>query len=368
MRLAFMLSLIVTAATFAEPSIMPTPPSSQPSEPAKSVLPLEIKPNDPKLYWIGRFDLSKPEGPRAQWPLSSVTIRFNGTDLQAKLADGGKDFHAVIVDGEPKSVVVPKKGPAAVYDLARNLPPGEHTVQLVKRSESYTGTVHYLGFYLNEGATLLEPKKLSRRIEIIGDSISCGYGNDILDPKQKYSAHTQNAYNTYGAMAGRALDAEVRILAWSGRKVTNTLDIYTKSLPADPKNTWAGDNWKADVVLINLGTNDFSKEVPDEEKWVAAYKALIAQVRKYHGDVPIYLSCGPMFTVGEKGKGLTFQNYLNRIQKELADAGDKSIKQLHFARQDPKQDGVGADWHPSASTHAKMAEKLIAQLKEDLKW
>jgi lysophospholipase L1-like esterase len=361
------MTVCLCSLVLAEPSIKPTPPSSQPTAHAQTTLPVEITSDDPNLYYVGRFDRSG-KGVRAQWGGSSVTIRFNGTDLQAKLGDTGNTYHTVVVNGEVKSVLT-VRGKAGVFDLARDLPAGEHTVSLVRRVEPSQGMSIYQGFYLNEGGRLLEPKKLTRRIEIIGDSISCGYGNDTLDPKQKFSPQTQNAWNTYGAIAGRALDAEVHLLAWSGRKVTNSLDIYTRTLPTDAKSEHTPGNWKADVVLINLCTNDFAgKNEPEEEAWVKAYKDLVAQVRKNHPDAQLYLASGPMFTVGDQGKGLTFQNYLNRVQKELEAAGDKKIKQLHFDRQNAGKDGVGADWHPSAATHAKMAEKLTTAIKQDLNW
>jgi lysophospholipase L1-like esterase len=369
MRLALFMSLFVAAVTFAEPSIKPTPPSSQPTKQADAALPVEIKPDDAKLYYVGRWDTRDAKGPRAQWAVSSVTVRFNGTDLQARINDEKKGgYLTVTVDGEVTTVILPA-AKAGLFDLARGLPAGEHTVTLTRRTEPTTGTTQVMGFYLNEGATLLEPKRLTRRIEIIGDSISCGYGNDVLDPKLHYSPQTQNGYATYGAVAARELNAELHCAAWSGRKVTNALEIYQLTLPLDKRSTWTPGDWKADVVLINLCTNDFNaKEVPDEEKWVAAYKELIATARKNNPDAQIYLSSGPMFTIGKEGKGLTFQNYLNRVQKEVEEAGEKKIKQLHFARQDAKADGVGADWHPSAATNAKMAQKLVEQIKVDLKW
>lgn len=369
MRLALLMSLFVTAVTFAEPSIKPTPPSSQPATQAETALPVEIKPDDAKLYYIGRWDTRDAKGPRAQWSVSSVTVRFNGTDLQARINDEKKGgYLTVTVDGEVKEVILPA-AKAGLFDLARSLPAGEHTVTLTRRTEPTCGTTQIMGFYLNEGGQLLEPKKLTRRIEIVGDSISCGYGTDAPNEKTKYSAQTQNAYGTYGAVAARELNAELHCAAWSGRKVTNSLEIYELTLPLEKKSMWTPGDWKADVVLINLCTNDFNaKEVPEEEAWVKAYKELIAAARKKNPDALIYLASGPMFTVGDKGKGLTLQNYLNRVQKEMEETGEKKIKQLHFAQQNGKADGLGADWHPSLSTNAKMAQKLIAQIKEDLKW
>ena len=47
---------------------------------------------------------------------------------------------------------------------------------------------------------------------------------------------------------------------------------------------------------------------------------------------------------------------------------DTEGAQIRTAELVAGKDGVGADWHPSAATHAKMAEKLVATLKQDLGW
>ena len=41
---------------------------------------------------------------------------------------------------------------------------------------------------------------------------------------------------------------------------------------------------------------------------------------------------------------------------------------LHFLEFDEqrREDGIGADWHPSLATHRKMAERLAAAMRKDL--
>src|SRR4051812_39754280 len=80
-------------------------------------LPVSIKPDDPKIYYIGRFDTRDSKGPRCQWSQSMVTLRFHGTDLQVKLNDGGKDgddYYELVVDDQPPKTIHPDKNETTV--------------------------------------------------------------------------------------------------------------------------------------------------------------------------------------------------------------------------------------------------------------
>ncbi len=72
---------------------------------------------------------------------------------------------------------------------------------------------------------------------MIGDSISCGYGNEGKSQNEHFSPDTENARDAYGAIAARRLGADYACVAWSGRKMwpDNTVpEIYDRALPQDP--------------------------------------------------------------------------------------------------------------------------------------
>lgn len=54
-----------------------------------------------------------------------------------------------------------------------------------------------------------------RRILVIGDSFSAGFGN-IAGANCSRSADDENALLAFPALAARALGAELQLLAWSG--------------------------------------------------------------------------------------------------------------------------------------------------------
>ena len=73
---------------------------------------------------------------------------------------------------------------------------GSHKVTLVKRTEAFVGnTVTFRGFVV-DGQTVLptpSPTNAPRKLEVIGDSITCGYGNVGTFPCS-FSAQTENAF------------------------------------------------------------------------------------------------------------------------------------------------------------------------------
>lgn len=340
---------------------------------AQGALPVEIKPADPRLYYTGRFETHDPAGPRCQWSGCMVTVRFRGTDLQAGINEGGDNYLEVVVDGNSHRVVHPERG-ASVIDLARGLAEGEHVVQVMKRTEAHVGTTQFTGFYVNAGGELHDPQRLGRRIEVIGDSISCGYGNEGANENLHFTPATENAWMTYGAITARELGAEYTCVAWSGRKMWPDFtmpEIYDFALPMDPQSTWDFTTWRPDVVLINLATNDFGKKNPDEEKWTGAYKQFIRRVRKHYPNALIYMASGTMmgdFWPPEQKSLSTLKRYMQRIEDEMRSEGETRLRQIHFGVQDGKVDGLGSDWHPSVKTQQKMARLWIEALGKDLGW
>ena len=346
-----------------------------------SPLPVQVAPDHKCLGYSGRFETKGAEAAICSWPASAATLRFRGTAVAANLGVGGNRVE-VVLDGKPLKILTgnpaesgaPAPAPR-LYSLAAGLPDGEHVVTLLKCTEPNCGNVQICGFQLADGGTVLPAVVPKRKIEVIGDSISAGYGNEAASQREHFSPATENAYWTYGAMAARAAGADYTCLAWSGRKLWPTFtlpEIYGRTLPRDASSVWSGDTLKPDVILINLCTNDFnSKVAPEEEPWVKAYHEFIARLRKDAPDATIYCAIGPMLTDSYPAGANAATNArrcIQRVVKESNDHGDAKVHFLEFATQDPAVDGVGADWHPNVKTQQKMADKFLAALKQDLGW
>lgn len=333
--------------------------------------PRTIKPDDAHLRYVGRFDFNDAAGPRCAWSASRVELRVaGGGRLAVRLAESNRALWQVVIDGEAAHVIS-SRGPAATYVVSENLPAGEHTVALVKRTEFNTGQTQILGFEIDEGTRLLEPVPRSRVIEVIGDSISCGYGNEAASQNEHYAAETQNAWLTYGAITAERLKADYVCVAWSGKKLwpNNTIvEYYDHVLMNKAAPRWDFTRFRPDAVVINLGTNDFARENPDADGWVAAARDFIHQVRGNYPGVPVFFCVGPMLSDRNASRTprTVMLGYLQRLVEETRGDGapvhivDFGIQQM--------TDWIGADWHPSVDTHRKMAEQLTVTLQRELGW
>jgi hypothetical protein len=118
---------------------------------------------------------------------------------------------------------------------------------------------------------------------------------------------------------------------------------------------WDGSRYEPDVLVIHLGTNDLSWVRGLEERrleYVAQLRQLIEAVHCRSPKAKIVCCLGIM---GEA---------LNDSVKEAVELFKKDFPKvtaefLPFTQQ-LEADGIAADWHPSAVTHKKAANKLVA--------
>lgn len=332
------------------------------------------------VRWLGRVDLSNPEGARFAWSGSGLVAKVSGPTIKAKLtSDGGDDvYFQPVIDGKPAARFKASNS-EPVATLAANLPPGEHVLELYRENEGKFSASVFGGFV--EGTLVPLPPASGRLIEVVGDSISAGYGNlgseqhpDFgPDPNGgcRFSTESESAYLTYGAIAARTLDAEVSILALSGwgayrdngNSTTNVLGkVYENTLGTSPAPAW-GFERKAAVVVLNLGTNDFASGDPGQAEFQSAYSALLATVRGKYPDAWIFCMIGPMLW----GDGLrAATTYITAAVDGAKANGDAKLR-IVTVSQDARQ-GTGCDWHPNVNGQRAMAERLVAEIRSAVAW
>lgn len=323
-------------------------------------------PTGPRIVLVGRFDLSDPTAVACQWSASEVRLRVKGPSLVASIEEAGKDEWQVVVDGKPTEVVTPATG-AADYTISLGAD-AVHDVSLVKRTEPFVGTTRFHGFDV-PGGGLFQARRRPKLIEVVGDSITCGYGIEGKNQNEHFTPETENAYLSYASVAARALDADVRILAWSGRKMwpDNTVpEIFDRVLPTQPQPVVA-DEPAPDAVVINLATNDFNPNNPDEKGWTDAYEGFIHRVRLKTPNVPVYVTLGSMMTDDYPPGHKALSTARGDLTRMVARIHDPRVRFLEFEKQ-RMEDGIGADWHPNVVTEGKMGERLAEAMKKDLGW
>jgi lysophospholipase L1-like esterase len=299
-----------------------------------------------------------------------VVARFSGTAVYVTLNDAGQTQFTVLIDGVLQPNLVARAGMQR-YELASVLPAGEHVLELYRRTEASYGPTQFIG--VDFGAPeappgqLLPPPPVTRRIELIGDSISAGYGNEGADTTCTLTPGTENHYMTYGAISARALAAELVTVAWSGKGVVYNYGetdranpmpaLYDRTLPADASSVW-DFSFVPDAVVINLGTNDFStNDDPPADVFVPAYVSLLQRVRMHYPEAFI------LSTVGNLLYGQDLIDARTQIAAAVADFQAQGGSRVAVWEMNVPNDAPGCDYHPSIATHQRMAEGLTAQLR-----
>jgi len=97
--------------------------------------------SDPRVEIMGRVDRSHPDQIRVGFPGVTFRVRFNGPSLRVRVACSTDQSHvAVLVDGGAPRVLRLAKGSSDV-SLAAGLGAGEHSLELVHRTETWQGVV-----------------------------------------------------------------------------------------------------------------------------------------------------------------------------------------------------------------------------------
>jgi lysophospholipase L1-like esterase len=321
------------------------------------------------IRFVGRVEVGPEDQARYAWPGAGFIARFVGTGVAVRLRDE-RNEHQVVLDGRPLPRLVATRG-VERYLVAAGLPPGEHRLEVYRRTEALFGVTHFLGIEVADGHLLDAGPAPARRIEVVGDSISCGYGNEGGTPDCRFSAGTENHYTSYGAVLARSLGAELSTVAWSGRGVVRNYGgepgdlmgrLYERTLPESSSSRWS-QRESNDAVIVNLGTNDYSTEPdPDEGAFVHAYAALLEQIRRGNPRAFILCTVGPMLAGEDLERA---RAAIARAVELRRSAGDARVAAHRMAT---PNGSPGCDWHPGVATHRRMAEELAIPVRAALGW
>ena len=357
---------------------------------ARETLPIKgtvVSAADKHIQYTGRISFTNPARPAFNYPGTQIIAAFEGTSLKMIAKPGSGYFMAQIDQAEPFKVSFMEKRDSVVT-LATALPEGRHTVRLMYVIEGYEMYPEFWGFVLDKGRSLVEAPALpSRKLEFIGNSITCGYGNEGTKPNEGFDYATENHYYSYASITARALDAQHWVVARSGigayrnygeaktgspRSCMPVQYEYTgyawnlklREEPTFLREKWDFNRYQPDVVCINLGTNDLSTQPYDVSLLKQGYQKLLKLVRDHNPKAKIVFLCGSMLG----GKELEIaKKTLDEVTAEANKAGDKEVYRFNFTPQNGDL-GYGNDYHPSVWQHEKMAAELAAYLRALMHW
>jgi len=348
--------------------------------------------DDPRLQYMGGIDWTDTKAPRFAAGAVQVKAKFVGTGATIKILDENrygnyKNYFEVLVDDAPALKLTALKSQTD-YVVAQDLPNGEHTLTVAKRTEAGIGFSRFLGLDV-VGELAAPPAPPTRRIEIIGDSISCGSGNEAPNGSSQCSEDGwgqpyHNGYLAYGPVMARSLDAEYNVTAVSGiGLVRNYSSMYdARPMPAVydlmyyeemTSAAWDTSKFVPDAIVIALGTNDFSPGDSERDKmtvdaYTAAYVDFVSTLRGYYPDAHIFGVSSPMLGDGwpeaTDTSASDLKGALAAMVEHFSSAGDPNVHQVNVT----KVIGTGCGTHPGVAQHAAMAAEVATAVKTTLGW
>lgn len=307
------------------------------------------------------------------WPSVYFETAFKGDSLTIKFDDDQNYFQLIVDNGEP---IIIKKPGKLDYQV-KNLQAGKHLVRLEKITETQSNIGRFLGFYTGEQSKALATPKRKHRIEFIGDSYTVGYGN--ISPSQECNNDdvyaTTHSQLAFGPLVAKHFNADYQINASSGFGIVRNYNGTSpdKSLiglyPFALHNNhfiYAND-WRPQVIVIGLGTNDFSTKLNDGERWKTREELQQDYVDKYTAFVKALYSKNPkaqfILMASDKMEG-ELATQLGKVAASLKNDGVKKVDSIIFSGLDYK----GCHWHPSVNDDKLLAELLIDYLKTNKVW
>mmetsp|Transcript_7824 Transcript_7824/g.13185 ORF Transcript_7824/g.13185 Transcript_7824/m.13185 type:complete len:387 (+) Transcript_7824:29-1189(+) len=346
------------------------------------------------LRYSGRFDMER-EYPAADWSGSGITMFIatpTSSDGKSETVDVSLTANIGAVTGSTEMLFyvgiyincefldiykVSWDDNIIQFSFPASLDSSLDEVYVVKLTEgTYSdnqGELALTGYSLSASARIV-PQQVAVNVPkscrnpnnlnllIIGDSVTAAYGVDGVEPCT-YSADTQNFLHSYAFLTAQEVGAELTTLAWSGKGVvrnygdpnptsTNPMPIYYNrtlaplSTEAEPSNYWDPSRYSPDVVLVMLGTNDYSTTPnPSDEDFTNGLVDFITLIVKDYPSTLVGAMCSP------SNQGNQCANIENAT----------TITSVPYVRMDRDLyvSPNGCDGHPSIETQRNIADVVI---------
>ncbi|MEO0881647.1 MAG: GDSL-type esterase/lipase family protein [Pseudomonadota bacterium] len=311
---------------------------------------------------LGMPESIQNDGVLLNWPGSGAATRFEGSQLLATI-DGNADTYLDIQINDVQKTIQLDEG-RLTYRLI-DATPGTYDVSFRIRTERAYRPIKFEGFTSEDGV-ISAPERSELQLLVIGDDVATGYGIEGEDQFCTYSRETQNANLSFASLVGQDLNADVAIVARSGRGLAKNwnnaaaptmADFYGTTAQAGAMNALG----EMDAVIVQLGAMDIAQSDMDAGFRVA-YADLLDDIRADHPDAEIVAAWGPM---GDGDGYAAAKTVITELVDGRKTSGDDKVSFIEFTTTEFGQ-LYGCDWHPSADTQRFMATSLTAHLANRL--
>ena len=381
-----------------------------------------ISPSDPRLIYCGRIDFDNPDAPVMVYPSGYVTFRFTGNLLKVKLTNNRSCWSnrmGCVVDGVQTAVLLYEdneeheytiygdnacvelknySSDSSCHDEKKGVPAGKNDTEKTDTAEKDNGncevwheviffkrqdsadyvTIH--GFELEDGAELAvneaeKSKKL--KIEVYGDSVSCGEVSEAVDYVGKvdpvHNGEFSNSWYSYAWMTARKLNAKLHNISQGGIALLDGTGYFgapgylgvescydkIEYLPdLGEVKQWDFSRYTPDVVVVAIGQNDAHPDnyMPEDydgakaKRWRERYEWLIRKLMQLYPAAKIVLATTILM------HDAAWDRSIDDVCKKIA-----SDRVHHFLY---KRNGAGTPGHIRIPEAQEMSEELAAYIQK----
>lgn len=330
-----------------------------------------VEGNHPAARYTGRI-LDNGDGSVSfDWSGTYLEVAFTGGYLAIRVSDTKKNYYNLFVNGKQQGVVT-TFGKDSLIVIAKGLGKKQNIVRLQKRTEAEQGktTIHAFELAAKGDLVPYDPGR-TRHIEFIGNSITAGFGTEGLSKDEPFKPETENCNLAFGAIISRYFNSDYTFIAHSGwgaarnygdtARVSKTSmkDRMMQTFDMYPQPQWSFIGYTPDLVVINLGSNDFStKPHPLKEEFMAAYDIIIKNIRTKYGNIPVLCVAPPL-------RGMAFEY----IKEYCDNANDpKLFFTAYLAGVHNRDSDLGSVGHPNYNGQRKIAQNLIPYISTITGW
>lgn len=357
-----------------------------------------IKDIDHIIYRFGRtYQDTKTEILYFNWTCSGLELTFRGNCLIASLhAQPGIEVERDVVSGNMEERAIwpwvsvfldDEEVPCRRFEISK---PEDtqlifqsekeeiHRIRIVKITENLKTGLGIDCFFMEGEILQQERRSDKRKIEFIGDSITCGFGNETKEKDRLFYSDEENGWLSHAAIAARKLEMDWSMICVSGiclgkRKIIplpyamNELYPYTDRILEDrlgrkTYQAWDFASHAVDYIVLNLGTNDATGIIggadseQEEKKFHKEYYEFLKMLRQCNGaDTRIICALGSM-------DYYLYHEITEIVTEYRNNTGDCKVTYFRYPKID-FMDPLGACAHPYVITHEKMAEALIQYIE-----
>ena len=327
------------------------------------------KAGNPLLQYTGRIDFSNSLLPKCWCPGVYMRATFKGISCEVIINDEVlygtyHNYISIVVDNN-QPIRIKLTGKTNIIKIPGKLTNKTHTIIIAKSTECGIGYIEFAG--IKCGTLLPSSAKPLRKIEFIGNSITCGMSSDLTIPCETGDWYDQhNAMLSYGVLTARALNAQWQLTAESGIGLVHSCcdkpivmpQVFDKIDLRDDSIQWNFKKYQPDVVTICLGQND---GIQDSTVFCTAYIKFIKRLRSYYPFATVICLTSPM---ADNTLLPVLKKYLSAIVNKANADGDKNVKKYFFSKRYYHSCGG----HPTLYEHQQIAEELTSFIKKVKKW